>query len=120
MANTKGSGDFSIGSREHGKDITERCFAAGHHTGTGWACDACIAQAIDEAVRQERVFLMAMDQPWPLLSVLDKLGDAVDHLLTFHGCDYEGHECFRYALNSARGLAAHIRARGAAQGEGER
>lgn len=46
---------------------------------------------------------------WPLLSVLERLADAGDHLLDGHDCDAEANEEVRFAIASSRKIAARVR-----------
>ena len=65
--------------------------------------------ALADMTRQ-RDEVLAMDTPWPLEIVLDKLSEAVGHLLTHHGCDQHGHEGLRVAQTVGRAMAGRVRA----------
>jgi hypothetical protein len=61
------------------------------------------AAALRATVSERRLAeLLRMDTPWPLRSIVERLADAADHLLSFHACDADCHEGMRYAELAAR------------------
>lgn len=52
---------------------------------------------LDERMRAILKRVLALDTPWPLRDVLDKLRDATNHLLGYHSCDTHGHEGYQTA-----------------------
>ncbi len=65
-----------------------------------------------EPVREVRL-LPGDDTPWPIVSVLEVLANAANHLLGQHACDDHGHEETRAAEQSARGLIVALESRAA-------
>lgn len=58
--------------------------------------------------RDRLLNVFALDEPWPLRDVLDKLRAATAHLLDVHSCDTHGHEEFRTAMRQAETLIGRI------------
>ena len=67
------------------------------------------AQVIGERDRLRKA--LALDTPFPADNVLLRLADAVDHLLSDHDCDAQGHEGLRLAEGAARQIAKALRER---------
>lgn len=65
-----------------------------------WLAEAAYAFA------KHRMFAIAvargMASPWPPREVVDKLAEAVSHLLADHDCDAHGHELYRAAMLKAQ------------------
>ncbi len=53
--------------------------------------------------------VLGMDQPWPILDVLERLAAAADHLLEFHSCDHLGYEGINAARDAARAHVSRLR-----------
>lgn len=53
--------------------------------------------------------VLGMDQPWPILDVLERLAAAADHLLAAHSCDHLGYEGINAARDAARAHAGRLR-----------
>ena len=93
-------GEFSASEIE-GTDFTPP------HAG----CEATIASLTAQlAARDAEVAKLkaglGLDRTWPLLDVLAKLADGVEHLLDAHDCDGHGWEEYSRAAKEAREIVA--------------
>lgn len=52
--------------------------------------------------------LLRLSEPWSLLSILETLAEAADHLLTVHDCDRHGWEGVSHARDAARSVVAAL------------
>ncbi len=66
-------------------------------------CQACGWLWPCPTIRLMRV--LRLSDPFPLQQILERLCDAVDHLLDDHSCDTHGHEGIRYAQQAGRYVA---------------
>lgn len=53
---------------------------------------------------------LSMDAPWPLPDVLEKLVEAVEHLLSAHSCDTHGYESYVVAIACGKAVLGNLRA----------
>ncbi len=60
------------------------------------------------SAKAERERIIGLGGPWPLTSILARLADASDHLLTDHDCDAHGWEGVTCARDAARALLAKL------------
>lgn len=72
-------------------------------------------KARDESARVDEVersidAALGNGQPWPLVDVIRRLGDAAEHLLQDHACDAHGYEELRPAIEAARQYEKALRA----------
>ena len=82
-----------------------------------WNGAACVelatsARELQALLEHDPVFLdhvLGMDQPWPLLDVLERLAAAADHLLAAHSCDHLGYEGINAARDAARAHVERLR-----------
>jgi hypothetical protein len=91
-----------------------------HGDGAAKQAALCDMLAIVARLKRERDSLrqrvermsdvLALDEPWPLFDVLDKLRAATVHLLDFHACDTHGHEEYKAAMMQAETIITRIKA----------
>lgn len=74
-------------------------------------CAAKAAKVWREKLEAIEETILRQGQPWNLLSVLVKLADAAEHLLTNHDCDAHGHEERRSAQRHALDIVAALKVR---------
>ena len=73
---------------------------------------ATSARELAALLEHDPVFLdhvLGVDQPWPILEVLERLAAAADHLLLDHGCDAQGYEGIGAARDAARAHVLRLR-----------
>lgn len=113
-----GATTYSVGTPpcERGEP---RTFAFAYAVPDAATIEAVLAErsAETEALRAEAARLRRLlaayhcadDGAWPLIDSMDRLAAAATHLLDDHNCDEEGNEEVRFAIATARQVAAAVR-----------